>query len=120
MRPMPSLLGLAASFLVLAFLFFIIERINPGRRNRRLFRRGFWLDLSYWFFTPLVTGFISRVAVFLAAVPLIAFLGLSWDAFKNHTYHGFGWVANQSLGVQAVEIFLLADFLSYWMHRLFH
>jgi len=120
MRPLPNPLGLAISFLVVGIVFFLIERVSPGRRGQHLFRRGFWLDLSYWFFTPLVTGFISRIAVVLAALPLVALPGLSVDAFKNHAYHGFGWVARQSPGVQAVEIFFMADLLSYWMHRLFH
>jgi len=120
MRPLPNLLGLTASFFVLGLIFVVLERISPGQPGRRLFRRGFWLDCAYWFFTPLVTGLLSRVAVVLAAIPLVALLGLSFEAFKNHTYHGFGLISRQALGLQAVEIFLMADFLGYWMHRLFH
>ena len=120
MRPLPTPLALVVSLLVLGLVFLLIERMSPAQRGQRIFRRGFWLDFSYWFFTPLVTGFITRVAVVLAALPLVALLGLSWDVLKNHAYHGFGWISRQWLGLQALEIFFMADLLGYGMHRLFH
>jgi sterol desaturase/sphingolipid hydroxylase (fatty acid hydroxylase superfamily) len=118
MRHLPNPIGLLISFFILAVIFFLLER--KARRGQQIFRRGFWLDFSYWFFTPLVTGFISRLAVVLAALPLIALLGLSWNAFKNHAYHGFGPLSQQWMGLQALEIFLLGDLLGYWIHWLFH
>jgi sterol desaturase/sphingolipid hydroxylase (fatty acid hydroxylase superfamily) len=117
---MPGLLGLATSFRVLALVFFVLQKLSPDRRKQPVFRRGFGLDLIYWFFTPWVTGLISRVAVLLAAIPMILLLGLSWQAFRDHTYHGFGLLSRQPLAFQALEIFVLGDLIGYWMHRLFH
>jgi sterol desaturase/sphingolipid hydroxylase (fatty acid hydroxylase superfamily) len=117
---MPSLLGLGISFLVLAAIFLAMERLSPAQRRQPFFRRGFGLDVLYWFFTPLVTGLISRIAVILAVIPLIIVLGLSWKTFQNHGYHGFGPLSRQPLWLQGVQIFLLGDLIGYWMHRLFH
>jgi len=74
----------------------------------------------YWFFTPFVTGLISRVAVVATVIPVVLLLGFSWETFKRHAYHGFGILAAQPIGLQAAEIFLLGDLIGYWMHRLFH
>src|SRR5271170_3537423 len=107
MRPIPGLITLGIGFVMLALVFFVLEKLSPGRRGQPVFRRGFGLDVIYWFFTPWVTGLISRLAVFLAVVPLILALGLSWQTFRDHTYHGFGLLSRQPLAWQAVEIFLL-------------
>ena len=120
MKPTPSLMGLAISFVLLAVIFVIVEKVSPSRRGQSIFRRGFGLDVFYWFFTPLITGAISRFAVILAVLPLIAVLGLSVETFKNHGYRGFGPLSRQPVGLQGVEVFLLGDLIGYWMHRLFH
>jgi sterol desaturase/sphingolipid hydroxylase (fatty acid hydroxylase superfamily) len=39
---------------------------------------------------------------------------------KAGLYRGFGPVSTQPVWLQAIEIYLLADFLGYWIHRLFH
>jgi sterol desaturase/sphingolipid hydroxylase (fatty acid hydroxylase superfamily) len=116
----PTVIGLTISFLLLALIFLALHKVSPGVRGQKIFRRGYWVDLLYWFFTPLVTGFIARLAVIAAAIPLVILLGLSWDAFKNHTYQGFGPVSRQPVALQMIEIFVLGDFVGYWSHRLFH
>jgi sterol desaturase/sphingolipid hydroxylase (fatty acid hydroxylase superfamily) len=120
MRPMPNLIGLGISFVLLATIFMIVERLGSSRRGQSFFRRGFGLDTLYWFFTPVVTGFVARIAVILAVLPLIIVLGLSWKTFQNHGYHGFGPISRQPIWLQGLEIFFLADLIGYWTHRLFH
>jgi len=120
MRPIPSLLGLGISFVVLAAIFLSIEKLSPGQRGQPFFRRGFGLDVLYWFFTPIITGLVSRVAVLLTAMPLVLVLGLSWETLRIHGYRGFGPLARQALWLQGIEIFVLGDLIGYWMHRLFH
>jgi sterol desaturase/sphingolipid hydroxylase (fatty acid hydroxylase superfamily) len=120
MRPLPNPIGLGISFLVLALIFLVLQKLSPGQRGQSFFRRGFGLDLIYWFFTPLISGLISRIAIIMTALPLIIVLGLSWKTFQHHGYHGFGPLSRQPLWLQGVEIFVLGDLMSYWMHRLFH
>mgnify|MGYP001247306380 CR=1 FL=1 len=57
-----SLVGLAVGFVVLALVFGVIERLFPAQRQR-IVRPGWWTDLCYWIFTPLVTRAVTRVAV---------------------------------------------------------
>ena len=120
MRPFPHLIGLAIAFVVLAALFFVLQKFFPSQAGQRLFRRGFWLDLGYWFFTPIVTGLVSRLAVIATVIPALLVVGISVEALRQHAYRGFGPVAAQALGLQAIEILLLGDFIGYGMHRLFH
>jgi len=120
MHPLPNPVGLVVSFLLLALVFFALQKLSPCQRAQRLLRRGFGLDVLYWFFTPFVTGLISRVAVVATVIPVVLLLGFSWETFKRHAYHGFGILAAQPIGLQAAEIFLLGDLIGYWMHRLFH
>ena len=120
MRPLPGPLALIFSFALLTLLFFVLQKISPGRRGQRFFRDGFKLDVFYWFFTPWISGLATRLLVLLTALPLIFVLGLSVETFRQHAYHGFGPLSRQPAALQAIEIFLLGDLVSYWMHRLFH
>jgi sterol desaturase/sphingolipid hydroxylase (fatty acid hydroxylase superfamily) len=56
-------------------------------------------------------------------VPIIVLLWFgvaSRDDFRLGHYHGFGPVALQPVWLQLIEIYLMFDFIGYWMHRLFH
>jgi sterol desaturase/sphingolipid hydroxylase (fatty acid hydroxylase superfamily) len=117
---LPNLIGLTIGFVMLALIFLALERLSPGQRGQRFFRRGFGLDALYWFFTPLVSGLVARLAVILAVLPLILVLGLSWKTFQNHGYHGFGPLSRQPVWFQGLQIFILGDMIGYWTHRLFH
>jgi hypothetical protein len=64
----PSLTGVVAGFLLLAVLLWPLERVWPSVAGQRIRRRGFGTDVAYWFFTPLVTRVVTRLAV-IVAVP---------------------------------------------------
>ena len=114
----PSLKNTLIALLVLSALFFIIERVF-GRVRGPLIRRGWFTDVGYWFFTPFASAFSKGVILLPAA--LLVWCGVASVAdFKTKAYVGFGPLAQQPVWLQAVEIYLLADFLSYWCHRLFH
>jgi len=120
MKSDPSLLKITIAFLVLATIFFVIERALGNSRGRPLIRRGWLLDMCYWFFTPLVTKWLTR---FVLILPLGLLVGLGMgtvEGFKSGAYRGFGPLAAQPIWLQVIEIYLLGDLIGYWSHRLFH
>lgn len=95
------------------------ERLAPAQRQPLVFRRGFALDLMYWFATPLLTRCITAavlVGIFLLVAVCIGFERVPRDLLTG----GFGPLARQPAWLQAIEILVLADFVDYWTHRGFH
>ena len=100
-------------------LFAFVERVL-GRARGPWLRRGCWTDAAYWFFTIAVIKPMNRLALMLP-VAFLVWLGCASVAdFRNNAYQGFGPLAAQPLALQAIEVYLLADFIAYWTHRLFH
>ena len=66
----PTIQGVVIAFVVLLVAFRLLQLMRPRERRLPLLRRGFWTDLAYWGFTPLVTRAITRVSVVIAVVPL--------------------------------------------------
>lgn len=115
-----TLLSVTIGLAVLSALFLVIERL-PGRaRPQRVFRAGWLTDVIYWFVTVLITKPLVRVMIIVPAAILIVAGVTSLDALKQGIYHGFGPVARQPIWLQAIEVYLLVDFIAYWVHRFFH
>jgi sterol desaturase/sphingolipid hydroxylase (fatty acid hydroxylase superfamily) len=76
-------------------------------------------DAAY-FFTIELFKHASRLLLFAPLIVLVVAGVTTGDELKAHRYHGFGPVAAQPVWLQAIGIYLLADFLGYWIHRLFH
>jgi sterol desaturase/sphingolipid hydroxylase (fatty acid hydroxylase superfamily) len=118
----PTLGSLVVGFLVLTVVFWPIERLRPAIPEQPRWRRDSLTDLGYWFFTPLVTRAITRVALIVAVVALAAAAGVPLDkphveAFLAGSGRG---VQRQPVWLQVVEVLVLGDLLGYWSHRLFH
>lgn len=107
------------AFLLLGLIFYFIERIMGARRRAGLFRTG-WLTDAAYFFTVALFKQASRVLLIGPFILLVVAGVTSADAVKAQQYYGFGPVAAQPAWLQAIEIYLLADFMGYWIHRLFH
>jgi sterol desaturase/sphingolipid hydroxylase (fatty acid hydroxylase superfamily) len=117
------LLGMGIALLIAGTIFTLLERRWPALRGRSWWqRRGHGTDLTYWFLNPVVTQTVVKAATVAAVVPVALALGAPlgggrlqpWiDARRTVVSLQPGWL-------QAIEILLLADFLGYWMHRLFH
>jgi sterol desaturase/sphingolipid hydroxylase (fatty acid hydroxylase superfamily) len=120
MKPGPNFFGLTIGFLVLSIIFLVIERVLGTKRGKPWFRKGWGVDAMYWFFTPLVSKGLSKAAVILPVVLLIALGVLSVPEIKAGNFHGFGPLSRQPIWLQVIEIYLLSDIISYWTHRLFH
>lgn len=105
--------GLAAVVLTPA------ERFAPAQRQPLVFRKGFALDLAYWFGTPLLTRCIT--AAVLVSVLLLIALCIGFERIPGQLLTGgFGPLSRQPAWLQGVEILILADFVDYWTHRGFH
>jgi sterol desaturase/sphingolipid hydroxylase (fatty acid hydroxylase superfamily) len=115
---LPTLTGLAVGFVVLLVLFRGIELLRPVSRRLPVLRRGFWTDLAYWIFTPLVTRAATRLSVIIVLIPIAYAIYGRVD--KDLIDHGFGPASRLPLWLQATAILVLSDFIGYWMHRWFH
>jgi len=116
----PTLWRLFVGLAVLSAVFFVVERLLGNGREKPVFRRGFFTDATYWLLTPLVTKPLIRLIV-LVPIAVIVACGLATAAeFRARIYTGFGPLSRQPLWLQAIEIYVLVDFLGYWSHRMFH
>lgn len=109
------------SLLVLAGVFGVIEWLAPGRRDQPRLREGIATDVTYWFFTPLVTKTITRVVIVLTMVALAVVSGVP---VTREAIEGFlephGPLSELPWGVQLFALLFLADAIAYGMHRLLH
>jgi sterol desaturase/sphingolipid hydroxylase (fatty acid hydroxylase superfamily) len=116
----PTVLSLAIGLLVLSGVFWLVERRQARVASTRRSRADTRVDLAYWFFTPLVTRAITRVAVGLSFVVIAFWQGLSLDELRSVVATRQTWATALPLWVQVPLILLLADLLAYWTHRIFH
>lgn len=95
------------------------EKLAPAHRQPLVFRRELWLDIAYWFATPLLTRCVT--AAVLAALALVVVLCIGPSNFpKEILTQGYGPLARQPVWLQCLEILILTDFVDYWTHRGLH
>lgn len=119
----PTLASALISLVVLAVVFWPLERLWAARPEQPRWRRDHPTDLAYWFFTPLVTRAVTRAALVLAVIATAAALGLPLDKASLRAFAATGregLVQRQPVWLQALEMLLLGDLIGYWTHRLFH
>jgi sterol desaturase/sphingolipid hydroxylase (fatty acid hydroxylase superfamily) len=108
------------ALLVLSAFFFVVERLVGRGRPQPVLRRGWLTDVVYLFVTVLVTKPLVRLMFILPLSLLLLAQVTTLDLLKLGEYRGYGPVARQPLWLQAIEIYVLVDFVGYWSHRLFH
>ena len=113
-----AIVGWAVGLAILFVIFRVLERTRPIARRMPVLRPGFWTDLAYAAFTPLVTKVVTRIAVIAALVPLALVLYGRVD--RDTLLAGYGPAARLPLWLQGILILVVSDFIGYWMHRLFH
>ena len=111
-----QMIGLAIAFGGLTVFYAVLARLWPSVPGQKLLRKGFATDCLYWLWTPIVTKAVTPIAIGLALAPLVLAFGWHFGALAQ----GHGPLARQPLWLQAIEIFVVGDFLGYWQHRLFH
>jgi sterol desaturase/sphingolipid hydroxylase (fatty acid hydroxylase superfamily) len=116
----PTLMSLAAALLVLSAAFWLLERWRPSLPTQRRDRIQTRTDIAYWFFTPLVTRFVTRVSVGVVFAVLALSRGLTLEQLRSLVSSRQTWASSLPTWVQIPLILVLADLLAYWSHRSFH
>lgn len=110
---MTQLLGWFIALAGAGTLLYTLEWVFSATRWQPLWRQDSGIDLTYALLTPFVVkAMLSALA--LAPAAMVSFVE---DA---RIVEGFGLVRMQSEWLIAVEIFLLADLVGYWLHRVLH
>jgi len=113
--------GLLVALVVLGLGFGLLEWWAPARREQRWLRAGVPTDLTYWFFTPLVTKAMTRVAIVVVVVGLALASGAAVDPRSIEAFvRPRGPISELPWGVQLIALLVLADAIAYFMHRLLH
>ena len=115
---MDRLLQLAVGLLVLGIILWPLERMFPSVRGKKMFRKGFRVDIIYWFFTPTVTAGFTYAVTVLTAISIIVSSG--GDINGANLARGRPPIALLPTVIQYLVALLAADFLGYLAHRLFH
>lgn len=103
-------------FVLLPVFCLAIEKLWPQLRHYKTIRPEFRSDIVWYVFQTFVSHVGAPWIVFFAVLPVYIVSGLSLENY----WSGFGPLANLPFAAQVVMIFITADFLSYWQHRMFH
>lgn len=116
---MNRIAGLFIALLVLSLFFWVVERLSGARSGSRMAhrRRGFRVDLAYWFTTPLVTRSVSQVGL---GVILVLIYRQNVGDLRAMLAGRDTMLASQALWLQAIQMLVIGDFVGYWVHRAFH
>jgi sterol desaturase/sphingolipid hydroxylase (fatty acid hydroxylase superfamily) len=119
---MPSLTVTLVALVIFTGVFFVIERVLGQRsaRQQRVFRKQWLTDATWWVITPLFTKQMTKLILVVPALLLVGAKLATVEGFQLRTYSGFGPLSQQPLWLQAVQIYVIVDFIGYWTHRLFH
>ncbi len=104
------IVGLMVATFLLGAFFWMLESIWPEDAAQSRWRRESRTNLTYWFFDFFVDRKLASLGVFLVVLVLVLL-----RVPRANT-----WVAHQPLGLQAIEMLLLGDFIGYWVHRAMH
>ncbi|MEL6345784.1 MAG: sterol desaturase family protein [Myxococcota bacterium] len=106
---------------VFGLLFWCVERPYRDPNRPRRSGRDWRLDLSYWFFTPLVSKPLTHFVVALIVFTGAALMGVRLNAETGVAPLVAGSpISSLPSAVQALLILVLSDFLGYWAHRTTH
>lgn len=102
-----ALVGLLA----LVLLFWVLEWLWPEDRQQPRLRRDGFTDVLWWFM-GYATRFVASIAAAIFTVIVIRLVPFQHPWLPR--------ISQQPTWLQTVEIVFIGDFLSYWIHRLFH
>lgn len=111
-KVVPVTLALALIFSVLAHFW----ACNPGKPWWR--KRELVTDLCYWFLVPLFAR-VFRIGLLVLGAGLLFGIRDADDLIAFYD-NGHGPLSTLPLWLQAVLFLVAADFMMYWLHRMFH
>lgn len=116
-----SVLSVAIGLVLLGVVFGVLEGIVPAVAGQPRMRRGTWLDVGWFFVTPLVSKTVSRIAILLTLVAVAMASGVPFrlDALQEFLAPRPA-LATLPWGVQLVLLLLVADLCGYASHRWLH
>lgn len=102
--------------IAISLVFLTLEWFRPWRKNQPKFRRDFWLDAFYMFFNFFVFSLIIFAGLSEIGVNLFNnFLGL-FGITNVVAIEVSSW----PVWVQLLTLFVVKDFVEWWVHRLLH
>jgi sterol desaturase/sphingolipid hydroxylase (fatty acid hydroxylase superfamily) len=110
MFPVFLVVSAGISFLVLALVFYPLEKAFPAKVGQPILRPAWFMDLCFMMGQYLLWGGLVLTALLWLREPVALVVPAGFRAA----------VAGQPWWLQAVEVVLLSDFLVYWGHRLQH
>jgi len=114
-----TLLKLVPITIALGVVFAVLTHwsaCNPGTPWWR--KRELLTDVCYWFLIPLGARFVRIGLMIVGAALLFDIHGA--DALIKFYDDGFGPLATLPLWAQALTFLVASDFLTYWIHRIYH
>lgn len=98
------------ALIFLSLLFIPMELAFPAKKNQKIFRAKWHVDLCF---------FLGQYLLFSGLV--IAILNYAGQWFDEHVTLSFRtYIYSQPFILQCIEVFAISDFLIYWGHRLQH
>lgn len=111
-----ELFSLLFGFVILPMLCIGLERVWPQLKHYKTRRPGLRADALWYLAQSLVARVIAPLIVFIAVLPIFILGELSLSGY----WSGFGPLSRLPFTAQLIIVFVAADFLGYWQHRLFH
>jgi sterol desaturase/sphingolipid hydroxylase (fatty acid hydroxylase superfamily) len=105
--------------IVLALVFSVLAQFwacNPGTPWWR--KRELATDVCYWFFVPLF-GRVFRIGLLVLGAGIVFNIRDADDLIAFYD-NGHGPLSELPFWLQTVLLLGLADFMMYWLHRMFH
>ena len=101
---------------LISAVFFSLEISKPWRKDQPRFRKDFWLDIFYMFFN----FFLFSLIIFNAASDVFVNLWNDFLALFGSENTVAITVASWPKWGQLLLLFVLKDFIEWWVHRLLH
>jgi sterol desaturase/sphingolipid hydroxylase (fatty acid hydroxylase superfamily) len=104
------LLATGASFVFLAGVFIPMEKVFPAKKDQKVLRKYWILDLCY---------FLGQYLLWNGVVLwLLGYFSFWLDGIVPAKFRA--WVADQPIWLQVLEVLFFSDLIIYWGHRLQH
>jgi len=102
----------------LAVVFTLLAKLLPCNPEQPMWRKDAPTDILYFFLSPILNRF--AYIVFIGAGVYFIFPGAAPGTAMGYMRNGFGPAATLPVWLQTAIIFIVSDFLLYWIHRGFH